>query len=102
VCKRRCEVKFHAVYTVIAVVLFVGHLVSNLYTDFVYRLPEFVWLGSIPFALLAAYCGIMTACKNEPAKRGTAIASSIVSVVVLLGLFISGSQWLFLVDTGYY
>lgn len=94
--------KYYAVYTVIAVVLFVGHLVSNLYTDFVYRLPEYVWLGAIPFALLAAYCGIMTACKNEPVERGTAIASSIVSVVVLLSLFISGIQWLFAADTGYY
>lgn len=64
--------KYHAIYAIIAVTLFIGHLVANLYIDVLHRLPEYVWLCSIPFALLAAYSGIMTACRNEPLKRGVA------------------------------
>lgn len=86
----------HKLFAVLAVVGFAGHLVANLFVDFLYWLPEYVWAASLVFAVLAMYSGAMTATGTEAAGRGTAIASAVIGGLVLLGLMYSGISWLFM------
>lgn len=93
--------KYHIAYAVIAVITFIGHLISVIWTDIMYWLPEYIWFASIVFSVLAIYSGVVTATRSEPDKRGTAIASAIIGSVVLLGLMYSGVSWLFMSENGY-
>ena len=88
--------KNHVAWAILAVVTFAGHMVAGLYSEIVYFLAEYVWFVSIALSVLAIYSGIITATRAEPDKRGIAIASAVIGVVVLLGLFISASNWLFM------
>jgi hypothetical protein len=93
--------KHHELYAVLAVITFIGHLVSIIFTDVMWWLPEIVWAVSIVFSILAIYSGIITATRTDPNKRGTAIASAVVGGIVLLVLLYSGVSWLFIPENGY-
>ncbi len=88
----------HMVFAVLAVAAFAGHLVANLETDIIYWLPEYIWFGSLVFAVLAVYSGASAAWRVEGSARGAAIASAALGALVLLGLMYSGVNWLFLMD----
>ena len=87
--------KYHVVYAVIALVTFVGHLLSNVWTETLFYLPEYIWFISIIFSALAIYGGTITASRPDADKRGVAIASAMIGSIVLLGLLYSGVFWLF-------
>ncbi len=87
--------KYHKCWAILGVVTFAGHMIGGLYSDVIYFLAEYVWFASIVFAVLAIYSGAINAAKTEPEQRGTAIASAVIGGIVLLGLFISASSWLF-------
>ncbi len=88
--------KHHVAWAILAVTTFAGHMVAGLYADFIYFLAEYVWFVSVALAVLTIYAGITTATRAEPDKRGTAIASAIIGAIVLLGLLISATSWLFM------
>ena len=93
--------KHHELYAVLAVITFIGHLLSIIWTDIMWWLPEIVWVVSIIFSILAIYGGIVTATKTESDKRGTAIASAVIGGIVLLVLLYSAASWLFMTENGY-
>ena len=93
--------KYHIAYAVIAVITVIGHLISVIWTDIMYWLPEYIWFASIVFSVLAIYAGIVTATKSEPDKRGAAIATAVIGAIVLLGLIYSGVSWLFMPENGF-
>ena len=93
--------KHHIVWAVLAVVTFVGHMVAGLYIDSVYFLPEYIWFVSIVFSVLAIYSGSMTATRSEPGKRGIAIASAVIGAIILFGLLMSATNWLFIPENGF-
>jgi hypothetical protein len=94
-------VKHHGPYAVLAVITFIGHLVSIIFIDAMWWLPEIVWVVSIIFSILAIYGGIITATRTTLDKRGTAIASAVIGSIVLLVLLYSGVSWLFVPENGY-
>ena len=87
--------KHHVAWAILAIVTFTGHMVAGLYADFMYFLAEYIWFVSIGFSVLAIYAGIITATRTEPDKRGITIASAVIGGIVLWGLLISASSWLF-------
>ena len=91
----------HKMFAILAVVGFAAHLTANLLIDIIRWLPEYIWLGSIVFSVLAIYTGAIAACGGEAGKRGAAIASAVIGVLVLLGLMYSGIYWLFYLDQGF-
>ncbi len=93
--------KHHVIWAILAVVTFAGHMVAGLYADFMFFLAEYVWFVSIAFSVLAIYAGIITATRTEPDKRGVAIASAVIGAIVLLGLLMSASSWLFMPENGF-
>lgn len=93
--------KNHVAWAILAVITFAGHMVAGLYADFIYFLAEYVWLVSIAFSVLAIYAGIITATRTEPDRRGKAIASAVIGGIVLLGLLISATSWLFMPEYGF-
>ena len=58
-------------------------------------------LASIIFSVLAIYSGAITATRNDPDKRGAAIASAVIGAIVLFVLLYTGVSWLSEVETGY-
>ncbi|MBN1856637.1 MAG: hypothetical protein JW846_06780 [Dehalococcoidia bacterium] len=90
--------RYHKLFAILATAGFVGHLAANLLIDISYWLPEYIWFGSVAFAVLAIYAGAITATRGEQAERGTAIASAVIGTLILLGLMYSGITWLFLMD----
>ena len=93
--------KYHVVYAALAVLGFVWHLVANLLVDLMWWLPEYIWLVSVVFSVLAIYAGAVTAARTDGRRKATAIASAVVGGIVLLALLISGATWLFLLEGGY-
>ena len=93
--------RYHKVFAVLAVIGFVAHLATNLLTDSVFWLPEYIWFGAIAFSVLAVYAGAATAHRTDGGARGMAIASAVIGAVVLLGLCYSGVTWLFMMGEGY-
>ncbi len=93
--------KHHIAWAVLAVVTFAGHMVAGLYIDSVYFLPEYIWFASIIFSVLAIYSGSMTATKSEPGERGKAIASAVIGAIILFGLLMSATSWLFIPENGF-
>lgn len=93
--------RYHKLFAVLAVVGFVAHLATNLLTDIVFWLPEYIWFASIAFSVLAIYAGAGTAYRTEGGARGLAIASAVIGALVLLGLMYSGVYWLFMMGEGY-
>ena len=91
----------HRMFAILAVLGFVAHLMANLLVDIIRWLPEYIWLGSIVFSALAIYAGAIAACSGEAGRRGAAIASAVIGVLVLLGLMYSGICWLFWLDEGF-
>jgi len=91
----------HKMFAVLAVVGFAAHLTANLLIDIIYWLPEYIWFGSMIFSVLAIYTGAIAACSVEAGRRGAAIASAVIGVLVLLGLMYSGIYWLFYLDQGF-
>jgi len=88
--------RHHIAWAILAIVTFAGHMVAGLYTEIIYFLPEYLWFVAIAFATLAIYNGIMSAARTESDKKGMAIASAIIGGIVLLGLLISATSWLFM------
>ncbi len=86
----------HKLFAVLAVVGFACHLAANLLTDIMFWLPEYIWFGSIAFAVLALYTGAAAAWHDDGSARGIAIASAVIGALVLLGLMYSGVSWLFM------
>ncbi len=93
--------RYHKVFAVLAVVGFAAHLATNLLTDIVFWLPEYIWFASIVFSVLAIYAGAATAYRIDGSARGLAIASAAIGALVLLGLAYSGVTWLFMMGEGY-
>jgi len=93
--------KHHVAWAILAVVTFAGHMVAGLYFEVVYFLAEYVWFVSVAFSVLAIYAGIIIATRTEPDKRGIAIASAVIGGLVLWGLFLSASSWLFVPENGF-
>ncbi|MFC1893071.1 hypothetical protein ACFLYR_03410 [Chloroflexota bacterium] len=93
--------KHHVVWAILAVVTFTGHMVAGLYFEFMFFLPEYIWFVSVALSVLAIYAGTITATGNEPYKRGVAFASAVIGVIILLGLCISASSWLFVPENGF-
>jgi len=88
--------KYHKCWAILGVVTFAGHMVAGLYSDVIYFMAEYVWFVSLVFVVLAIYSGAVNAAKSEPERRGAAIASAVIGGIVLLGLLISASSWLFM------
>ena len=88
--------KHHIVWAILAVVTFAGHMIAGLYAEFIYFLAEYIWFVSVAISVLAVYAGITTAARADSDKRGKAIASALIGAIVLLGLLISASSWLFM------
>ena len=93
--------KHHVACAVLAIVTFAGHMVAGLYADSVYFLPEYIWFASVAFSVLAIYSGSITASRSEPGNRGKAIASAVIGVVILGGLLMSATSWLFIPENGF-
>ena len=87
--------KYHKGWAILGVVTFAGHMIGGLYSDAVYYLAEYIWFASIVFAILAIYSGATSVARIESEQRGAAIASATIGGIVLLGLFISATGWLF-------
>ena len=88
--------KYHLIYATFALFTFVAHLVSVVWTDYLYYLPEYIWAISIILSALAIYSGAITATRTDADKRGIAIASATIGALVLWGLMMSGASWLFI------
>jgi hypothetical protein len=86
----------HRLFAVLAVVGFALHLAANLLVEVVLWLPEYIWAGSLVFAILAVYTGAGAAWRGAGEERGIAAASAIIGALVLLGLMYSGVYWLFM------
>ena len=93
--------KHPELFAVLAVITFVAHLISIIFIDIMWWLPEYVWIASIIFSVLAIYSGAITATRNDPDKRGAAIASAVIGGIVLFVLLYTGVSWLFEVENGY-
>ncbi len=91
----------HKMFAVLAVIGFAAHLMANLLIDIILWLPEYIWFGSIVFSVLAIYTGATAACDGDANKRGAAIASAVIGMLVLLALMYSGVTWLFWFDEGF-
>jgi hypothetical protein len=91
----------HLVFGLIALATFVGHLVTNIYINSIYWLPQALWTTSVVFSLLAIYRGITIASALEVDEQGSPIASAIVGSTVLLGLLISAVGWVMSIENGY-
>jgi hypothetical protein len=90
------RMRLHRLFAVLAVVGFAAHLATNLLTDVIYWLPEYIWFGSLVFSVLAIYTGASAAYRVDGAARGKAIASAVIGALVLLGLMYSAVNWLFM------
>ena len=88
--------KCHKCWVILGIITYVWHMVAGLYSEVIYFLAEYVWFASIIFSVLAIYSGVVNAVKTEPEQRGAAIASAVIGGIVLLGLMISASSWLFM------
>ena len=93
--------KHHELFAAFAVITFIGHLISVIFIDLMWWLPEIVWVVSIIFSILAIYAGAVTATRTDPDKRGSAIASAVIGGIVLFVLLYTGVSWLFEIENGY-
>ena len=89
------RIRIHEVFAVLSVLGFVGELASSLYTEVIYWLPEYVWLGAMAIAVATIYTGTVAAATTEGRERGRALAATIIGVLVLFGLMEHGIYWLF-------
>jgi len=89
------------VWAVFSVITFAGHLVAGLYSDVVYFIAEYIWCISVAFSILTIYSGANTAGVTHEDRRSVAIASVVIGVVILLGLCISATSWLFMPENGF-
>jgi len=78
--------RFHVIYAVVALVTFTVMVYSLLLANWLYYLPEFIWLASAAFSTLALYTGAITATGASADNRGAAIASATVGAITLFGL----------------
>ena len=91
----------HRLFAVLSVVGFALHLAANLLVEVVLWLPEYIWAGSLVFAILAIYTGAGAAWRESGEEKGIAVASAVIGALVLLGLMYSGVAWLFMVGEGW-
>ena len=92
--------KYHIAWSILAVVSYVLHMVAGLYIDSMYFLPEYIWFVSIGFSVAAIYSGSITAYRNT-SVRGKAIASAVIGAIILGGLLMSATTWLFIPENGF-
>ena len=90
----------HMVWAIFSVVTFAGHMVAGLYSDVVYFLAEYIWFISLACSVVAIYTGAKSAGIASADRRGIAVASVVIGGIVLLGLLISASSWLFMSEEG--
>ncbi|MFC2067563.1 hypothetical protein ACFLTP_00875 [Chloroflexota bacterium] len=83
------------VWAIFSVVTFAGHMAAGLYTDVIYLIAEYIWFISVAFSILTIYSGANTAGVTHEDRRSVAIASVAIGVIILLGLCISATSWLF-------
>ena len=95
------KMKHHELFAAFAVITFIGHLISVLFIDLMWWLPEIVWVVSIILSALAIYGGAVTVARTEPDRKGAAIASVVIGGIVLLVLLYSGMAWLFEIESDY-
>lgn len=84
-----------------AIITFVGHMVAGLYSEFMYFLAEYIWFLSVTLSVIAIYRGAKSAGIAHDDRRGLAIASAAIGAIILLGLMISASSWLFIPENGF-
>ena len=90
--------KFHMVWAIFSVVTFAGHMVAGLYSDIIYFLAEYIWFLSVAFSVIAIYSGAKTAGVTFEDRRAIAIASAAIGSIILIGLCVSASSWLFIAE----
>ena len=89
------RIRIHEVFAVLSVLGFVGELASSLYTEVIYWLPEYVWLGAMVLSVAAIYTGSVAVTTTEGRERGRAVAATIVGVLTMIGVMENGIYWLF-------
>ena len=93
--------KHHMVWAILAIVSFAAHMVAGLYSDIIWFLAEYIWFISVALSVIAIYRGARTAGIASAERRTAAIASTVIGAIVLLGLLISASSWLFVPENGF-
>ncbi len=88
--------KHHTAWAILAMITFAAHMVAGLYADFVWFLAEYIWFISVAVSVIAIYSGAKSAGIAREDRRGVAVASASIGAIVLLGLLISATNWLFL------
>ena len=88
--------KQHMVWAILSVITFTGHMVAGLYADLMFFLAVYVWFASVACSVLAIYRGARIAGIASAERRTVALASAVIGAIVLLGLVISASTWLFM------
>jgi len=87
--------KNHMMWAILAVVTFAGHMVAKLYSEAIWSLAEYVWFISLACSVIAIYRSARIAGIAHAERRTAAIASAVIGAIILLGLCISASSWLF-------